>query len=108
MERTRIALMGCLFSLLWASAFVAGKAALRHTDPISLLCARFAVAGALMLAWAFWMAWFLIRIGRFAFESWTAGGAWSKWSAPKAKAPAAEPPPLEPRPQESVPAKAGE
>jgi len=51
-ERTRIALMGCLFSLLWASAFVAGKAALRHTDPISLLCARFAVAGALMLAWA--------------------------------------------------------
>ncbi len=63
---------------------------------------------ALMLAWAFWMAWFLIRIGRFAFESWTAGGAWSKWSAPKAKAPAAEPPPLEPRPQESVPAKADE
>lgn len=51
---------------------------------------------ALMLAWAFWMAWFLIRIGRFVFESWTAGGAWSKWSAPKAKAPAAEPPPLEP------------
>jgi hypothetical protein len=51
---------------------------------------------ALMLAWAFWMAWFLIRIGRFVFESWTSGGAWSKWSAPKAKAPAAEPPPLEP------------
>ncbi|MBL0029682.1 MAG: hypothetical protein IPO95_11715 [Rhodanobacteraceae bacterium] len=58
---------------------------------------------ALMLAWAFWMAWFLIRIGRFVFESWTSGGAWSKWSAPKAKAPAAEPPPLEP-----VPAKATE
>jgi hypothetical protein len=36
---------------------------------------------ALMLAWAFWMAWFLIRIGRYVFESWTAGGAWSKWSA---------------------------
>lgn len=55
---------------------------------------------ALMLAWAFWMAWFLIRIGRFVFESWTAGGAWSTWSAPKAKPPAAEPPPLEPRPVE--------
>lgn len=53
---------------------------------------------ALMLAWAFWMAWFLIRIGRFVFESWTTGGAWSKWSVPKAKAPAAEPPPLEPGP----------
>lgn len=51
---------------------------------------------AVMLAWAFWMAWFLIRIGRFVFESWTAGGAWAKWSAPKVKAPAAEPPPLEP------------
>jgi len=51
---------------------------------------------ALMLAWAFWMAWFLIRIGRFAFESWTAGGAWAKWAQPKAVAAAVEPPPLEP------------
>jgi hypothetical protein len=56
---------------------------------------------ALMLAWAFWMAWFLIRIGRYVFESWTAGGAWSKWSAPKAKPPAAEPPPLEPVPAQA-------
>ena len=63
---------------------------------------------ALMLAWAFWMAWFLIRIGRYVFESWTAGGAWSKWSAPKAKTPAAEPPPLAPRPVESAPAQADE
>ena len=51
MERIRIFLMGSLFSLLWASAFIAGKAALEHSDPISLLCARFAAAGGLMLAW---------------------------------------------------------
>lgn len=57
---------------------------------------------ALMLAWAFWMAWFLIRIGRFLFESWTAGGAWSIWSAPKAKAASAEPPPLEPVPDKAA------
>ena len=52
MDRTRIFLVGSLFSLLWASAFVAGKAALPYIDPISLLCARFATAGGLMLAWA--------------------------------------------------------
>ena len=50
---------------------------------------------ALMLAWAFWMAWFLIRIGRSVFESWTAGGAWAPWRRPKPKAPESEPPPLE-------------
>ncbi len=52
MDRARIFLAGSLFSLLWASAFVAGKAALPYIDPISLLCARFATAGCLMLAWA--------------------------------------------------------
>lgn len=52
MKRARIFLVGSLFSLLWASAFVAGKVALTHIDPISLLCARFATAGGLMLAWA--------------------------------------------------------
>ncbi len=45
-------LVGCLFSALWASAFVAGKVALLTCDPLSLLCARFAVAGLIMVVWA--------------------------------------------------------
>ncbi|WP_370680108.1 DMT family transporter [Comamonas sp. GB3 AK4-5] len=52
MQRMPIFWAGSLFSVLWASAFVAGKVALVHIDPMSLLCARFAVAGCLMLAWA--------------------------------------------------------
>lgn len=52
MERMSTVAAGSLFSLLWASAFVAGKVALAHTDPVSLLCARFATAGVLMLVWA--------------------------------------------------------
>lgn len=47
-----IALTGMVFSALWASAFVVGKVAITFVDPISLLCARFAVAGAFMLLWA--------------------------------------------------------
>jgi hypothetical protein len=43
---------------------------------------------AFMLAWAFWMAWFLLRIGRHVFESWTLGGAWAAWRKP------VPPPPL--------------
>lgn len=42
---------------------------------------------ALMLAWAFWMAWFLMRIGRFVFVSWMAGGAWAVWRKPKSTEP---------------------
>ncbi len=44
-------LTGCLFSALWASAFIAGKAAMVFCDPLSLLCARFAVAGLAMAVW---------------------------------------------------------
>lgn len=39
---------GIVFSALWASAFIAGKIALAFTDPLSLLCVRFAVAGLIM------------------------------------------------------------
>jgi hypothetical protein len=46
---------------------------------------------ALMLAWAFWMAWFLLRIGRYVFASWIAGGAWAAVvGKPKSSEPAAE------------------
>ncbi|CAB5670929.1 Uncharacterized inner membrane transporter yedA [Delftia tsuruhatensis] len=51
MERFWILLAGSLFSLLWASAFIAGKIALQYSEPLSLLCLRFAIAGTLMLAW---------------------------------------------------------
>ncbi|MDO1582260.1 DMT family transporter [Rhizobium oryzicola] len=40
---------GVVFSALWASAFVAGKVALSFTDPMSLLCVRFGMAGVIML-----------------------------------------------------------
>lgn len=40
---------GLLFSALWSSAFVAGKIALGFTDPLSLLCVRFAMAGLVMV-----------------------------------------------------------
>ncbi len=42
---------GVVFSALWASAFVAGKVALSFTDPMSLLCVRFGMAGVIM----FWL-----------------------------------------------------
>ncbi|MDJ0930672.1 hypothetical protein [Breoghania sp.] len=50
MTRIGIILTGTVFSLLWASAFVVGKIALLYTDPMSLLCARFLVAGVLIIA----------------------------------------------------------
>jgi drug/metabolite transporter (DMT)-like permease len=43
-------LAGLLFSLIWSSAFVAGKLALAVIDPFTLLTLRFAAAGALLLA----------------------------------------------------------
>lgn len=44
-------ILGTVFSALWASAFVAGKVALDHCEPISLLCVRFAAAGVAMILW---------------------------------------------------------
>lgn len=38
-----------LFSVVWSSAFVAGKIGLRFTDPLTLLALRFALAAALLL-----------------------------------------------------------
>ncbi|MBB4267311.1 EamA family transporter [Roseospira visakhapatnamensis] len=49
--------MGLVFSLLWASAFVVGKVALQYTDPMTLLSARFLIAGITMV-----------------FASWVRGG----------------------------------
>lgn len=46
----QIIMLGTAFSLLWASAFVAGKVAIDYVDPITLLSPRFAVAGFLMIA----------------------------------------------------------
>lgn len=48
-SRASLFAVGCVFSALWASAFVAGKVALSFTDPLSLLTARFAVAGLAMV-----------------------------------------------------------
>lgn len=50
-QRGWIFLTGCLFSLIWASAFMAGKVALPYSAPIALLCTRFAAAASLMLVW---------------------------------------------------------
>lgn len=38
-----------LFSMIWSSAFVAGKIGLRYTDPYTLLTARFLLAAVLLL-----------------------------------------------------------
>ncbi len=53
-----IVFVGMVFSLLWASAFVVGKVALQYTDPMTLLSARFLIAGITMV-----------------FASWVHGGA---------------------------------
>lgn len=37
-----------VFSLIWSSAFIAGKIGVRHTDPFTLLVLRFALAAALL------------------------------------------------------------
>lgn len=59
MSPTPYALAAILFSLLWASAFVAIKIALRDCPPLLLMSSRFLVTGALLLAAA--------RLGRRAF-----------------------------------------
>lgn len=48
----RYTLLALLFTVLWASAFIVVKFALRYTPPIFLMGSRFLVAGAAMLAWA--------------------------------------------------------
>jgi drug/metabolite transporter (DMT)-like permease len=48
----RYAALAVLFSLLWASAFVVVKVALRDAPPLFLMASRFLVAGPLLLAFA--------------------------------------------------------
>lgn len=43
-----IVVAGVAFSLLWTSAFIAGKVGLDHAGPLSLLSVRFLLAGALL------------------------------------------------------------
>lgn len=46
-------LFGCLFSLVWSSAFVAGKVSIDYVLPLNFLFFRFVSAGLLLLAvWA--------------------------------------------------------
>ena len=44
----RIAVVGCAFSLIWSSAFIAGKQAMTGCGPFTLLSLRFLSAGALL------------------------------------------------------------
>jgi len=44
-------LLGLVFSFLWASASTAAKYSFQGQPPLTILSVRFAVAGALMLAW---------------------------------------------------------
>jgi len=45
----RYAVVGVLFSLVWSSAFIAGKIGLAAAGPLTLLSLRFLLAGALLL-----------------------------------------------------------
>lgn len=48
-SRWRFALVGALFSLLWSSAFIAGKVGMAASGPLTLLSLRFLLAG--LLVW---------------------------------------------------------
>src|SRR5919108_1640771 len=48
----RYATLAVLFSLLWASAFIAVKVGLRDSPPLFMMSSRFLVAGALLLVLA--------------------------------------------------------
>ena len=45
----RLAAVGILFSLVWSSAFIAGKIGMGSTGPLTLLSLRFLLAGALLV-----------------------------------------------------------
>lgn len=51
----RLALVGGLFSLVWSSAFIAGKIGMTATGPLTLLSLRFLLAGALLVPLYFWL-----------------------------------------------------
>jgi drug/metabolite transporter (DMT)-like permease len=48
---TRFVFAGLLFSMLWASASVAGKFGLRSAEPLTLFTIRFLLAGSILLAY---------------------------------------------------------
>ncbi|RCX09488.1 DMT family transporter [Extensimonas vulgaris] len=48
-SRLRFALVGTLFSLVWSSAFIAGKVGMAASGPLTLLSLRFLLAG--LLVW---------------------------------------------------------
>lgn len=48
-QATRVIFAGVLFSILWASASVAGKFGLRSAEPLTLFTIRFLIAGAILL-----------------------------------------------------------
>lgn len=50
----QIALIGTLFSLVWSSAFIAGKIGMTATGPLTLLSLRFLLAGALLILLGRW------------------------------------------------------
>lgn len=47
----RLTAVGVGFSLLWSSAFIAGKVGLAVSGPLTLLALRFTLAGLLLLGW---------------------------------------------------------
>jgi drug/metabolite transporter (DMT)-like permease len=51
----RIAVVGCAFSLIWSSAFIAGKQAMTGCGPFTLLSLRFLSAGALLWLLRRWL-----------------------------------------------------
>ena len=51
----RIAVVGCAFSLIWSSAFIAGKQAMTGCGPFTLLSLRFLAAGALLWLLRRWL-----------------------------------------------------
>ena len=51
----RLALVGTLFSLVWSSAFIAGKIGMTSTGPLTLLSLRFLLAGALLVLLGRWL-----------------------------------------------------
>jgi drug/metabolite transporter (DMT)-like permease len=50
-QNTRVIFAGLLFSLLWASASVAGKFGLQSAEPLTFFTIRFLVAGAILLGY---------------------------------------------------------
>lgn len=52
---SRLAVVGTAFSLVWSSAFIAGKIGMDSTGPLTLLSLRFLLAGVLLAALGRWL-----------------------------------------------------